>query len=134
MVDDELMAMAPNIHMPMLQTAEVVADRYNVSRDAMDEYGLQSQQRTAEAYAAALDLAYTACGIFDGFFEFRLSPWDLAAGTLLVEEAGGTVSDMHGGDGFLASGDIVCGPSGVHAELLRAIAMHRALWDPDSNR
>jgi acetyl-CoA C-acetyltransferase len=52
MVDEELMAMAPNIHMPMLQTAEVVAERYNISRDAMDEYGLQSQQRTAAAYEA----------------------------------------------------------------------------------
>ncbi|MEM8498906.1 MAG: acetyl-CoA C-acyltransferase [Pseudomonadota bacterium] len=50
MVDEELMAMHPNIHMPMLQTAEVVADRYKVSREAMDEYGLQSQQRTAAAY------------------------------------------------------------------------------------
>ncbi|MEP5566440.1 MAG: acetyl-CoA C-acyltransferase [Halioglobus sp.] len=49
-VDDELMAMHPNIHMPMLQTAETVAQRYNISRDAMDEYGLQSQQRTAAAY------------------------------------------------------------------------------------
>jgi acetyl-CoA C-acetyltransferase len=52
MVDEELMALHPNIHMPMLQTAEVVADRYGVSRDAMDEYGLQSQQRTAAAYEA----------------------------------------------------------------------------------
>jgi acetyl-CoA C-acetyltransferase len=52
MVDEELMAIAPNIHMPMLQTAEVVADRYNISRDAMDAYGLQSQQRTAAAYQA----------------------------------------------------------------------------------
>jgi acetyl-CoA C-acetyltransferase len=52
MVDEELMAMHPNIHMPMLQTAEVVADRYNISREAMDEYGLQSQQRTAAAYEA----------------------------------------------------------------------------------
>ena len=52
MVDEELMAMHPNIHMPMLQTAEVVADRYGISRDAMDEYGLQSQQRTAAAYEA----------------------------------------------------------------------------------
>lgn len=52
MVDEELMAMAPNIHMPMLQTAEVVAQRYNISRDAMDEYGLQSQQRTAAAQEA----------------------------------------------------------------------------------
>jgi acetyl-CoA C-acetyltransferase len=52
MVDEELMALHPNIHMPMLQTAEVVADRYGISRDAMDEYGLQSQQRTAAAYEA----------------------------------------------------------------------------------
>jgi acetyl-CoA C-acetyltransferase len=51
-VDEELMAMSPNIHMPMLQTAEIVGQRYGVSREAMDEYGLQSQQRTAAAYAA----------------------------------------------------------------------------------
>jgi len=52
MVDEELIAMQPNIFMPMLQTAEVVADRYNISRDYMDEYGLQSQERTAAAYEA----------------------------------------------------------------------------------
>jgi len=52
MVDEELMALAPNIFMPMLQTAEVVADRYGITREAMDEYGLQSQQRTAAAYEA----------------------------------------------------------------------------------
>jgi acetyl-CoA C-acetyltransferase len=52
LVDEELVAMHPAIHMPMLQTAEVVADRYSVSRDAMDEYGLQSQQRTAAGYEA----------------------------------------------------------------------------------
>ena len=48
--DEELVAMHPHIYMPMLQTAETVASRYNISRDVMDEYGLQSQQRTAEAY------------------------------------------------------------------------------------
>jgi acetyl-CoA C-acetyltransferase len=52
LVDDELMAIEPNYFMPMLQTAEVVAKRYKVSRDVMDEYGLQSQQRTAAAYEA----------------------------------------------------------------------------------
>jgi acetyl-CoA C-acetyltransferase len=52
MVDEELVAMHPAIHMPMLQTAEVVAKRYGISREAMDEYGLQSQQRTAAAYEA----------------------------------------------------------------------------------
>ncbi|MEE4146763.1 MAG: acetyl-CoA C-acyltransferase [Halieaceae bacterium] len=52
LVDDALMAIEPNYFMPMLQTAEVVARRYNISRDVMDEYGLQSQQRTAAAYEA----------------------------------------------------------------------------------
>jgi myo-inositol-1(or 4)-monophosphatase len=72
--------------------------------------------------AASLDLAYTACGVFDGFFEFQLSPWDLAAGTLMVEEAGGAVTDMNGGRAFLASGDVVCGSTGVHRELLQIIS------------
>ena len=52
MVDDELLAIAPNIFMPMLQTAEIVGQRYKVSREAMDEYGAQSQQRTGAAYEA----------------------------------------------------------------------------------
>lgn len=78
--------------------------------------------------AAALDFAYTACGIFDGFFEFHLSPWDVAAGALLVEEAGGTVTDMDGGSDFLATGDVLCGPPGVHRELLEIVQRHRAAW------
>lgn len=77
--------------------------------------------------AAALDLAYTACGLFDGFFEFHLSPWDLAAGSLLVEEAGGRVSDMDGGNDFLASGDMLCGSPDVHAELLEVVSTARDL-------
>ena len=67
--------------------------------------------------AACLDLAWTACGVFDGFFELGLSAWDVAAGGLLVSEAGGVVSDWGGGDGWL-SGDILAGSPGVHAELL----------------
>jgi myo-inositol-1(or 4)-monophosphatase len=68
--------------------------------------------------AAALDLAYTAAGVYDGFFEFRLSPWDIAAGALLIEEAGGVVSDLDGADGTLASGNVLAGAPGVHAGLL----------------
>lgn len=78
--------------------------------------------------AAALDLAYTACGLFDGFFEFKLSAWDVAAGALLVEEGGGTVTDMQGGRDFLDSGDVVCGSAGVHRELMEAVARHRGEW------
>jgi len=70
--------------------------------------------------AAALDLAYTAAGVYEGFFEFRLSPWDIAAGAVLVEEAGGRLSDLEGGTGYLASGNVLAGPPGVHGELLAA--------------
>ena len=78
--------------------------------------------------AAALDLAYTACGLFDGFFEFQLSPWDVAAGSVLVEEAGGTITDMNGGAGYLANGNVVCGPDGVHRELLAVVSEHGDAW------
>jgi myo-inositol-1(or 4)-monophosphatase len=68
--------------------------------------------------AASLDLAWTAAGVFDGFFELGLSAWDVAAGGLLIEEAGGRVTDWSGGPDYLA-GDILAGPPLVHAELLR---------------
>lgn len=74
------------------------------------------------AGSAALDLAYVACGRLDGFWEFGLKPWDLAAGTLLIQEAGGFVSDMAGRDGFLESGDVVAGGDKVHAAVLKMIA------------
>jgi myo-inositol-1(or 4)-monophosphatase len=57
--------------------------------------------------SAAVDLAYTACGRFEAFFEYNLNPWDVAAGTLLVKEAGGTVSDFSGGNSFLFGREII---------------------------
>lgn len=78
--------------------------------------------------AAALDLAYTACGLFDGFFEFQLSAWDIAAGSLLVEEAGGVITGMDGGSDYLESGNVVCGTPGVHRELLEAVSAHQESW------
>ena len=74
--------------------------------------------------AAALDLAYTAAGVYDGFFEYRLSPWDIAAGILLVEEAGGVVTDLDGGRGFFAGGNVVAGGPGIHPSLLAGIQRH----------
>ena len=74
--------------------------------------------------AAALDLAHTAAGIYDGFFEFRLSPWDLAAGVLLIEEAGGRVSDLDGGRDYFAGGNVVAGGEGVWQQLRRAVNRH----------
>jgi myo-inositol-1(or 4)-monophosphatase len=70
--------------------------------------------------SAALDLAWAAAGIFDGFFELALGPWDVAAGGLLIQEAGGLVTDWAGDAGaWLESGDILAGPPAVHAELRR---------------
>jgi myo-inositol-1(or 4)-monophosphatase len=76
------------------------------------------------AGSAALDLAYTAAGIFDGFFELHLSPWDIAAGSLLVTEAGGIFSDFSGGDRWLERGNVVGAPPDVHRGLLQVIARH----------
>ena len=76
------------------------------------------------AGSAALDLAYTAAGIFDGFFELHLASWDVAAGALLVTEAGGVVTDFSGGDRWFARGNIVGAPSAVHGDLLRVIGRH----------
>jgi len=76
------------------------------------------------AGSAALDLAYTAAGIFDGFFEMHLSPWDVAAGALLVTEAGGVVTDFSGGQRWLDRGNIVGASPKVHAELMEVIGRH----------
>ncbi len=72
------------------------------------------------AGSAALDLAYVAAGVFDGFFEFRLAPWDIAAGALLIHEAGGVLTDFDGGSGYLERGNIVAGSAGVAASLREA--------------
>jgi myo-inositol-1(or 4)-monophosphatase len=71
--------------------------------------------------AAALDLAWVAAGVFEGFFELALNAWDVAAGAVLIQEAGGVVTDWDGGDGFLV-GDILAGTPAVHAELQRCVA------------
>ena len=76
--------------------------------------------------AAALDLAWVAAGVFDGFFELALGPWDVAAGAVLIREAGGIVTDWAGADDVL-SGDILAGPPAVHAELLRIAPRHDTL-------
>jgi len=76
------------------------------------------------AGSAALDLAYTAAGVFDGFFEMHLAPWDVAAGALLVTEAGGVVTDFSGGQRWLDRGNILGASRGVHRELLSIIEKH----------
>src|SRR3984885_11381407 len=80
--------------------------------------------------AAALDLAYVAAGRLDGFWEFGLSPWDIAAGMLLVREAGGYVSDLSGGQTMMTSGDILAANDHLHlplAALIREASRQRTV-------
>ncbi len=82
------------------------------------------------AGAAALDFAHLAAGRCDGFFELGLSPWDIAAGGLLITEAGGIVTDFGGGGDYLDSGNIVAGVPEVHTSLLDDVqAVFRGLVD-----
>jgi myo-inositol-1(or 4)-monophosphatase len=74
--------------------------------------------------SASLDLAYVAAGRFDGFWEIGLAPWDLAAGALLITEAGGLVGDLTGEAGYLESGNIVGGSPKIFAQILQVIAPH----------
>ncbi|HEY8091805.1 MAG TPA: inositol monophosphatase family protein [Polyangiaceae bacterium] len=71
--------------------------------------------------AAALDLSYVAAGRFSVFFELGLAPWDLAAGALLVQEAGGTVTTPHGGADFVAAGDVLATNGRLHPRMLTLI-------------
>lgn len=78
--------------------------------------------------SAAIDLAYVACGRLEGYFEYNLNPWDVAAGTLIVKQAGGKVTDFKGGNNFLFGGELCASTSGVHAEMVKLI---KSYWYPD---
>ncbi len=71
--------------------------------------------------AASLDLAFVASGRLDGYWERNLQPWDIAAGQIIVREAGGIVSGITGNDDALATGDVVCGNEFVHGELVKIL-------------
>lgn len=75
--------------------------------------------------AAALDLAYVAAGRLDGFWEMGLSPWDMAAGVLLIQEAGGLVSDLSGEGNFMTTGNVVAGSPKIFGQILPIIQSYR---------
>jgi myo-inositol-1(or 4)-monophosphatase len=70
--------------------------------------------------SAAVDLAYVACGRFEGFFEYNLNAWDVAAGALIVQQAGGRVTDFNGGNNYLHGGEIIAAGN-VHQQMLELI-------------
>lgn len=71
--------------------------------------------------SAAVDLVYVACGRFEAFFEYNLKPWDVAAGVLIVQEAGGTVSDFSNGDDYVFGGELLAA-NAIHGEALEVIS------------
>jgi myo-inositol-1(or 4)-monophosphatase len=75
--------------------------------------------------AAALDLAYLAAGRLDGFFEIGLKPWDIAAGALMVTEAGGLIGDFEGNSDYLYQGDVLAGNPKIFGQLVQHLAPHR---------
>jgi myo-inositol-1(or 4)-monophosphatase len=102
---------------------------FRAKRDRLPQYfpvferALRTFEDLRRAGAASLDLAWTAAGVVDGYFEQALGTWDVAAGGLLVEEAGGVVTDWHGDPrAWLESGDVVAAPPAVHDRILEVMA------------
>ncbi len=91
------------------------ASRYEIAAAQRNFAGLRRYG------SASLDLAWVAAGRLDAYWERNLSPWDLAAGILLVREAGGFISDAEGGDAIIANGHVVAGNETMHRELLRLL-------------
>jgi myo-inositol-1(or 4)-monophosphatase len=79
---------------------------------------MQSSQGMRRIGSAAVDLAYVACGRFEGFYEYGLRPWDVAAGIFIVQQAGGKVTDFKGGNDYVFGQELVAANSSMHEELL----------------
>src|SRR6266851_606746 len=93
---------------------------HNLSRLEMTE--IQNKVAGLRRFgAASLDMAFVAAGRLDGYWERNLQPWDMAAGQIIVREAGGTVSGMAGDDDPLKTGNLICGNEFVHAELVKIL-------------
>jgi len=103
---------------------------FRAKAERLDEYlpvfeaALRRFEDLRRAGSASLDLAWTAAGVLDGYFEQALGPWDVAAGALLVREAGGLVTDWSGDErAWLESGDIVAGPPAIHESMLELTSL-----------
>ena len=93
---------------------------------------LRRSQGVRRAGSAVLDLAYVACGRFDGFWEIRLKPWDAGAGVLLVREAGGQVTDFESGPDCVSGEFIVASNGRIHSQMLRVIREGAAAPRPNA--
>jgi myo-inositol-1(or 4)-monophosphatase len=99
---------------PFLGHCDAHLDWYTASLAAVTSHSMGVRR----AGAASLDLAYVAAGRLDGFWEMGLNPWDIAAGSLLVREAGGLITDLAGGEDWYDSGNVVCGNRKLLRQML----------------
>ncbi len=98
--------------------------------DKVDDYlailkeFMQNTRGVRRIGSAAVDLCYTACGRFDSYYEFNLNPYDVCGGAIIVQEAGGMVTDFSGGNNFFSGAEIVASAPGVHEQVLEKIQAH----------
>ncbi|MBN2461757.1 MAG: inositol monophosphatase [Candidatus Cloacimonetes bacterium] len=99
-------------------------DRWQHADYYLQEYlaFMKNTQGVRRTGAAALDLCYVACGRLDGFFEHKLKPWDTAAGSLIVQEAGGFISDYDNGNWYWTADTIVASNNRIHAAMIKILA------------
>lgn len=91
---------------------------------AVFDYFLKNARGIRRLGSAAIDLAYVACGRFDVYYETTLNPWDIAGGIIIVQEAGGIVTDFSGGDGMLQNGQVIAGPKELHQVAAKNISAY----------
>lgn len=92
-------------------------DKRDMYLDIIKEF-LENTHGIRRLGSAAIDLAYVACGRIEGYFEYNLNAWDVAAGALIVQQAGGKVTDFKGGNDYLFGGELCAGNGNIHAEML----------------
>jgi len=85
------------------------------------EWFMKNSRGLRRLGSAATDIAWVACGRYDGFYEYGLSPWDIAAGVIILKEAGGTTSDFEGGNDFLFGEEVICSNAKIQNEFIKAV-------------
>ena len=88
------------------------------------KYFMQHTHGLRRLGSAATDLAYVACGRFEGFYEYGLQPWDVAAGAFIVQQAGGRITDFSGGDNYIFGKELVAGNNACFDEFLNTVKTH----------
>ncbi len=103
-------------------------DRHQSRRENVEHFAafLQTARAMRRDGSAALDLCYVAAGRLDGYWELKLSPWDVAAGYLIVEEAGGRISNLSGGPALRTGREVVASNGHVHEAMLEVLQSSRA--------